>query len=159
MRRFVVPVLALTILLLVGRPAQAFHHHMYGQPYAPAYGAPVYGAPAAPLAPGTLLNLVGAGLQLFQGLDGSSQANRILQVIGQNLPQQNVQLPPVPSDVVDTINSVDKALPDVVDKSNKIADLNPGLYKQDVNWHKVSVSVATGGGTSGGKGGVAPPPK
>jgi len=153
MRRFLVPALALMSLLFLSRPAQAFHHHTYSQPYAPAYGAP-----AAPLAPGMLLNLVSAGLQLYQALDGSSETNRILQIIGQHLPQQNVQLPPVPSDVVDTINRVDKALPDVVDKSNKIAGLNPDLYKQDTNWKRVGVAETTpGGGTSGAPGTGSPP--
>jgi hypothetical protein len=136
MRRILVAAAAAAAVLLACRPAQAFHHrYTYSQPFAPVAAAPM----AAPISPGQVLQLVSTGLQVASQLNlGQFNLGQFLQ--GQTSQQQTTKPEPVPSDVRDTIQRVEAALPAVVDKSNAIIDLNKDLYK---NLNKVSISAGT----------------
>ena len=153
MYRCSLPFVAVAVLLCTGRPAQAFHHHAayYYYPHYYPYGVPMSAAPASP--PFSFIQ----GLQLAQlALNVLGQAGfgggTVLHFLG-DLGQRGGlggpgagAPPPVPADVVATINALDTRLSSLVDKTNALSDLNP-KYKD-----KITVSAAkstTGPGTAG----------
>jgi hypothetical protein len=122
MRRSALKVLGgLALVMASGSPAQAWTKHKL------VYGVPWYVQPAAPVSPLGFIQVL-QGVQLAQGLLGglqSSQGQQLLHLVLGNLlgQQPGTQQPAackVSQDVVDSLDRVDKALDDIVTKTNAL---------------------------------------
>jgi hypothetical protein len=128
MRRIRILAAVLAVVLLTGRPAQAFHRHrLYYSHHMPVMAAPVAplaGQPA-PISPALIYQLLSTGYHLVMDTRGSTDHSRDSTDRRPQPPRRET----VDPEVGRTIGRIRTSVNTAVNKTNSILDLNKDLYK------------------------------